>query len=94
MQVNDSCPFILMEGSRLVIPEGIKSRFLFDGNTDIEIPLTAVEIRSDVYHFIPADADESEDMVIWLSAGVIMPAMAIVIERIDFFQKRAWAKLA
>lgn len=92
MKVNDSCPFILMEGSRLVIPEGVKLRPADDG--DVEIPLTAVEIRSDVYHFIPADADESEDLVVLLSAGVIMPAMEVVIERVDFSQQKAWAKLA
>lgn len=94
MNVNDCCPFVLKEDICLVIPARIKSRFRFEEYLAIEIPLTAVDQENYRYHFIPDGADLPEDLVILLSAGVIMPAMAMVIERIDLFQKRAWAKLA
>jgi len=91
MNIRDSRPFILSEGSRLTIPSGIKSRPGKDGG--INIPLTIIEKGCDVYHFIPQGSQKPEDMILFVP-GSELPEKKVTVTKIDFNQRRALAELA
>ncbi len=92
MHLNDSRPFILMVGSRLTIPGGIK--FEYAENGDVIIPLTVVEISNDVYHFIPKFSGKSVDVSLVLPSRAEVSGADIVVESVDLSQKTALARWA
>lgn len=62
MHISESAPFILMDGSALSIPRGIKTGDRADGVC--RVPLKLVEARSNVYDFI--EIQEAAQAVITL----------------------------
>jgi len=92
MHISKTTPFILMKGSSLSVPRGIKTGTRSDGVC--QVPLKMVEAISNVYDFIELQEVAAEVIILHIPAEAVDREGDVKVISVDFDRGVAHSEIA
>jgi|GEM_PF-6059684 hypothetical protein len=91
MHISETTPFILMEGSSLSVPRGIKTGERVSGVC--QVPLKLVEASSNVYDFIEPREAVAEELTLYVPEQAVDSEGNVKVISVDFDRNVAHSEI-